>query len=1124
MAVTDIRIMVFDRLDSYLCDIDPTQIMDATYVDAINGEHSVTITTKQELSKTDRLVVRDRMGVWHEYVVYGIEETHDAREYYCIWSLQYDLMGTFVDDQYGCGIVPGHASVPQTPRKGLECALEGTTRWAIGTITVTTAASASFYRRSGWEGIKTVLEKWGGELSATITVGQEGVIGRAVNLLTHVGTANATRRFDYGHDVTEIKRTVDDDVWPCRIVPLGKSQATENGGYTRRPDIAEVNGGIKWLQDDEVVPYTRIPAPNGTWEYPTVIIENDTYEEPADIKAWALEHISEYTRPKVSYEASVVQLTQAGMNPHGVALGDNVAVVDRTFCDGGLRITARVVKVVGNLLDASDTKLTIGNAIESLSASFGGMARRLSEVSNVLADSQQYMSTAEYVSNLIGRINGEANATGGYTYITEGEGMRTYDRPVSDPLVGAEATQVVEIKGGNLRIANSRTASGDWDWKTVLVSGHIAAELVTAVRIVSGMIGNVSGSYWDLDQNELVIASGATIGDRDVDGLLDDVDATISGVDVEFASNQDRTTAPQTGWSTTAPAWQSGWYIWQRTKTTTPGGVTYSTPTCISGRDGDGVTVTSIEYGTSDSAATAPQTWSTTAPTSIAQGLWLWVRTNYNNGDSTVTKSYIGTDGSDGASVYVQSSTKSGGTTTVVLSDGTTTTTLTIVDGEDGDNGTNGLNGYVHVAWANSADGSTDFSTSVSTNKKYIGVYTDNTQADSQTYSDYSWSLIKGADGTDGTDGEDGIGITSIVEEYYLSSSNTTQTGGSWSTNQPVWQSGYYIWTRSVITWDTTPATTTTTTPVLAKAINGANATAKQASDDASDAAKVATNYLTYSSSSGLTIGYSGTSAKTVINGSAVNVYDGTGTSIAYFGSTVRIGAASSERITVSSSSIDMYNSSNESMASIGSSSIRLGKSSAQRAVIGTDSFNLYDSSNVSYASFGSTFRLGKSSGIHLSASGSSFGFHNSSGTSIASIGIYSTSSSSLGKLSIYQVECTTFSTSTAVVTGSLRVGAAGKGKGMTCVYFGSETIDSVTVTDPSNYSQDPTFKTKSQVYALTGIYPAKGTTVVLVNNGDHQAFIGNISGYINGSGVFKIHLDQAYSGPVRVNYAIFEP
>ena len=74
------------------------------------------------------------------------------------------------------------------------------------------------------------------------------------------------------------------------------------------------------------------------------------------------------------------------------------------------------------------------------------------------------------------------------------------------------------------------------------------------------------------------------------------------------------------------------------------------------------------------------------------------------------------------------------------------------------------------------------------------------------------------------------VGIYEIVEEYYLSTSETSVTGGSWSTTQPTWQSGRYIWTRSKITW--TDQTTTTTDPVLAQALNQAN----ERADDAMDA------------------------------------------------------------------------------------------------------------------------------------------------------------------------------------------------------------------------------------------------------------------------------------------------
>lgn len=175
------------------------------------------------------------------------------------------------------------------------------------------------------------------------------------------------------------------------------------------------------------------------------------------------------------------------------------------------------------------------------------------------------------------------------------------------------------------------------------------------------------------------------------------------------------------------------------------------------GQDGTSVTVNSILYGTSGSSTTEPTNWSSTAPSSVMQGSWLWVRTYYSDGSTATTKSYIGTDGEDGVSLAVQSATKTGGVTTVVIADSEGhTTTLTIADGEDGDDGTpgtDGLNGYVHTAWANSADGQEDFSTSVSTGKKYLGVYTDNTLADSQDYRDYSWSLIKGDKGNQGDQG-----------------------------------------------------------------------------------------------------------------------------------------------------------------------------------------------------------------------------------------------------------------------------------------------------------------------------------------------------------------------------------
>lgn len=97
----------------------------------------------------------------------------------------------------------------------------------------------------------------------------------------------------------------------------------------------------------------------------------------------------------------------------------------------------------------------------------------------------------------------------------------------------------------------------------------------------------------------------------------------------------------------------------------------------------------------------------------------------------------------------------------------------------------------------------------------------------------------KGATGATGPQGSTGKGLKSAVDQYYLSTSDTTQSGGSWSNTQPSWVSGKYIWTRTYQTWNDN--TTTTTTPVLADALNKANSTASSALNTSSEAMGTAT-------------------------------------------------------------------------------------------------------------------------------------------------------------------------------------------------------------------------------------------------------------------------------------------
>lgn len=49
--------------------------------------------------------------------------------------------------------------------------------------------------------------------------------------------------------------------------------------------------------------------------------------------------------------------------------------------------------------------------------------------------------------------------------------------------------------------------------------------------------------------------------------------------------------------------------------------------------------------------------------------------------------------------------------------------------------------------------------------------------------------------------GQTGQGIESTVLEFYMSTSKTTQTGGSWTESMPTWEAGKYLWSRFKITY-----------------------------------------------------------------------------------------------------------------------------------------------------------------------------------------------------------------------------------------------------------------------------------------------------------------------------------
>ncbi len=129
-------------------------------------------------------------------------------------------------------------------------------------------------------------------------------------------------------------------------------------------------------------------------------------------------------------------------------------------------------------------------------------------------------------------------------------------------------------------------------------------------------------------------------------------------------------------------------------------------------------------------------------------------------------------------------------------------TTVNISDGADG------VSDYLHIKYSN--DGGQTFSTP---DGDWIGQYHDSNPVDSPDPTRYTWAKIKGDDGANGTTQK----LVSLTNEYYLSSSDTAQTGGSWGTTYPDYADGKYLWVRIKAVYKD-PNGTAYTTPELEKA------------------------------------------------------------------------------------------------------------------------------------------------------------------------------------------------------------------------------------------------------------------------------------------------------------------
>ncbi len=517
------RYMLFDRWGNPLGDL-PYAIK-AIRTRATDATDTLDITTIGEINKDERIVFKDSMGRWAEYLCQSTQTARAAgmpvTVAYCTGSIA-ELSRTYIEDK---------RNRKANAKACLTKALEGT-RWAVGTVetgTITGTADLAFYHCTVLDAVQKTADTYGLEVQTEYQPDPTGnQIGRRIiHLVEHRGSTNTTKRFEYGKDLTQIKRDIDSGDVITRLYGWGKGieqtndQGEATGGYSRKISFADVNDGKPYVQDDQALANWGIPGPDGTKHHSEASVDFPDCEDPKELLTLTKNALKTRTTPVVSYTADVTALGQAGLSAEGTDVGDGVQIIDTSFTTP-LRLEGRILQIEEDLAGSlADTKITLGNIRQSYTQRLAAQQQALDKlVSNSGAWNSAAGGTGPYMKDLIDRINQIMNATGGYTYLKPGQGIYVYDKPEDQ-----NPTQCIHIGGGYWRIADHKKANGDWDFRSLANGKGLFAD-----TIFTGRLSDAAGlNFWDMDTGEFSLSARSAVGGKTVqeyaDGALSDANS-----------------------------------------------------------------------------------------------------------------------------------------------------------------------------------------------------------------------------------------------------------------------------------------------------------------------------------------------------------------------------------------------------------------------------------------------------------------------------------------------------------------------------------------------------------------------------------------------------------------------
>lgn len=531
-----IRKVGFTRFSRWGVNLGRLDVTAATHTEALDGTDEIKVTCSDDVNKGDYIVWVDAQGKTHEHIVDDASRTHGEdgtlrTEFTGVNSIA-ELWDDWTDDVRPSGQVA----------TALARVLAGT-RWTVGACDVNASASVVLYHQSARESIAEIVDAWGGELETTVTTNGSSVVSRQVGVRKLRGNQSSPKRFTWTKDIKTITRTVSADNPKTRVYGYGKGVETDSGAYGRRLTFESINGGKAYVEDAAATKIWGHPNAGGTALPACTSYVNEQCEDAAQLLKETRAYLEEVSEPKVSYEASVLDLYAFGRSWEGVAVGDRVAIIDKGFTEEGIRLSGRVSQIERDLL-GGDATVTFGNLVSSMADMWQSVSQTLKNSSRAAATYDAVAGTSvSWLVQLQDALNDQFNSVGTYKVETFELGSLYSNVPLNPetglPLKSVSGMWCVNISGRGIRLASSLTSSGQWNWKTFITGASVTADCINAGtmradRIRAGLLTDDRGrNTWDLTSGTLTTnymkANNATVNGQFSCGLASNLLQLIAG-------------------------------------------------------------------------------------------------------------------------------------------------------------------------------------------------------------------------------------------------------------------------------------------------------------------------------------------------------------------------------------------------------------------------------------------------------------------------------------------------------------------------------------------------------------------------------------------------------------------